>query len=101
MMEFKNILLPASGKPTITPTQDMVLGIYYLTVEKPGSEDPKICKGAGMNFYSFQDAIAAYEAAVLDLHAKINVRDENSKRINTTVGRIIFNQTIRETFDIR
>ena len=101
MMAFNNILLPASGKPTITPTQDMVLGIYYLTVEKPNSDDPKVCKGAGMNFYSFQDAIAAYEASVLDLHAKINVRDENCKRISTTVGRIIFNQTIRETFDIK
>ncbi len=101
MMAFNNILLPASGKPTITPTQDMVLGIYYLTVEKSRSDDPSVCKGAGMNFYSFQDAIAAYEASVLDLHAKINVRDENSKRISTTVGRIIFNQTIRETFDIK
>ena len=101
MMAFNNILLPASGKPTITPTQDMVLGIYYLTVEKPRSDDPSVCKGAGMNFFSFQDAIAAYEVSVLDLHAKINVRDENSKRISTTVGRIIFNQTIRETFDIK
>ena len=99
MMAFNNILLPASGKPTITPTQDMVLGIYYLTVEKPNSDDSNVCKGAGMNFYSFQDAIAAYEAGVLDLHAKVNVRDENSKRIPTTVGRVIFNQTIRGTFE--
>ncbi len=101
MMAFNNILLPASGKPTITPTQDMVLGIYYLTVEKPGADDQKICNGAGMNFYSFKDAIAAYEAGVVDLHAKINVRDENSKRVSTTVGRIIFNQTIRDTFEIK
>ncbi len=101
MMAFNNILLPASGKPTITPTQDMVLGIYYLTVEKPNSNDPNVCKGAGMNFYSFRDAIAAYEAGVLDLHASINVRDENGKRVATTAGRIIFNQTIRDTFEIR
>ncbi|OGI09806.1 MAG: DNA-directed RNA polymerase subunit gamma [Candidatus Melainabacteria bacterium RIFCSPLOWO2_02_FULL_35_15] len=101
MMAFNNILLPASGKPTITPTQDMVLGIYYLTVEKPGADDQKICKGAGMNFYNFKDAIAAYEADVVDLHANINVRDENNKRISTTAGRIIFNQTIKDTFDIR
>lgn len=101
MMAFNNILLPASGKPTITPTQDMVLGIYYLTVEKPNSDDANVCKGAGMNFYSFQDAIAAYEAGVLDLHAKVNVRDENSKRISTTVGRVIFNQTIRGTFETK
>ena len=101
MMAFNNILLPASGKPTITPTQDMTLGIYYLTVEKPASDDPKVCKGAGMNCYSFEDAIAAYEAGVLDLHARINVRDENSKRINTTVGRIILNQTIREALETK
>lgn len=101
MMAFNNILLPASGKPTITPTQDMVLGIYYLTVEKPGADDQRVCKGAGMNFYNFKDAIAAYEAGVVDLHARINVRDENNKRISTTVGRIIFNQTIKDTFDVK
>ncbi len=96
MLACNNILLPASGKPTVTPTQDMVLGIYYLTVEKPNPEDAAKCKGAGMNFYSFNDAIAAYEVGILDLHAKINARDENGTRIHTTVGRIIFNQAIRD-----
>ena len=96
MLANNNILLPASGRTTVTPTQDMVLGIYYLTVEKPGSADPNICKGAGMNFYNFHDAISAYEVGVVDLHAKINVRDEKNIRINTTVGRIVFNQTIKD-----
>lgn len=99
MMASNNILLPSSGKPTLTPTQDMVLGIYYLTVDKPGVSDPKICKGANMNFYSFEDARAAYEVGVVNLHAKIKVRDENGYRIETTVGRIIFNQTIKEILE--
>lgn len=99
MMANNNILLPASGKPTITPTQDMVLGIYYLTIDKPGSDDPKVCKGAGMLFYNFSDAITAYEAGVVHLHAKILVRDEQGQRLNITVGRIIFNHTIRTALE--
>lgn len=100
MLATNNILLPASGKPTITPTQDMVLGIYYLTIEKKESSDPKVCKGSGMIFYSFDDATAAYEAGVIDLHAKITVRDDNGQKLNTTVGRIIFNQTIRRVVEL-
>jgi len=100
MMANNNILLPASGKPTITPTQDMVLGIYYLTIDKPGSDNPKICKGAGMVFYSFDDAIAAYEAGVVHLHAKIMVRDENGQRFTTTAGRIIFNNAIKNVLEL-
>lgn len=100
MMSTNNILLPASGKPTITPTQDMVLGIYYLTIDKTGSDDPNICKGANMSFYSFDDALAAYESGVVDLHAKITVRDENNQKINTTIGRIILNQTIKKSLEI-
>jgi DNA-directed RNA polymerase subunit beta' len=99
MLATNNILSPASGKPTITPTQDMVLGVYYLTVEKNNASDPAQCKGANMYFYSFNDARAAFEAGVVDLHAKIFVRDESAKRIQTTVGRIIFNQTIREVLE--
>ncbi len=96
MLASNSILLPASGKPTIAPTQDMVLGIYYLTVEKGTSSDPQLCKGAGMNFYSFDDAVSAYESGVVDLHANISVREEDRTRLNTTVGRIIFNQTVRK-----
>jgi DNA-directed RNA polymerase subunit beta' len=96
MLASNNILLPATGRPTITPTQDMVLGIYYLTIEKQVSEDPKHCKGAGMRFVSMADARAAFESGILDLHAKIQVRDFNKQRVETTAGRIIFNETLRE-----
>ena len=54
-----------------------------------------------MNFYNFDDARAAYEAAIIHLHAKINVRDDSGKRITTTVGRIILNQTIREVLEAK
>ncbi|MBX9567531.1 MAG: hypothetical protein K2X77_01495 [Candidatus Obscuribacterales bacterium] len=95
MLASNNILLPATGKPVITPTQDMVLGIYYLTIEKTGSDDPKVCRGAGMRFVSMADARAAFEAGVVDLHAKIKVRDVNGAMIETTPGRIIFNEVVR------
>jgi DNA-directed RNA polymerase subunit beta' len=96
MLASNNTLLPATGSPTITPTQDMVLGIYYLTIDKPGSDNPKVCRGAGMNFVSMQDVRAAYETGVVDLHARINVRNNSGERMETTPGRIIFNETVRE-----
>jgi DNA-directed RNA polymerase subunit beta' len=101
MLASNNILLPATGRPTITPTQDMVLGLYYLTIEKTGSDDPKKCRGAGMRFVSMNDARAAYEAGVVDLHATIHVRDTNGKIIETTPGRIIFNEVVREAIASR
>jgi DNA-directed RNA polymerase subunit beta' len=95
MLASNNILLPATGKPVITPTQDMVLGIYYLTIDKAGSDDPKVCRGAGMRFVSMNDARAAFEAGVVDLHAKIKVRDVDGTMVETTPGRIIFNEVVR------
>ncbi len=95
MLASNNVLLPATGKPVITPTQDMVLGIYYLTIEKEGSTDPKVCRGAGMRFVSMADARSAFEAGVVDLHAKIKVRDVDGVMIETTPGRIIFNEVVR------
>ena len=92
MMATNNVLQPSTGKPIITPTQDMVLGIYYLTLDNPHAT-----KGAGMTFFSFEDALAAYEAGVIDLHAKVIVRDEGSQLIETTAGRIIFNKTVRQS----
>ena len=90
MLATNNILAPANGKPIITPSQDMVLGMYYLTIiEKPDMEP----KG---NYYSYADALAALESGVLELHDKIIVRDEHGKRIETTPGRIIFNEAVRE-----
>ena len=92
MLATNNILAPATGNPIITPTQDMVLGMYYLTILKNHDGNDEI-KGY---FYSFADAISALEAKVIDLHDKIVVRDEKGERIETTVGRIIFNETVRK-----
>ncbi len=89
MLATNNILAPATGKPIITPTQDMVLGMYYLTILKNPEMEPK------GYFYNFQDAISALEVGVIDLHDKIVVRDEHGKRIETTAGRIIFNEAVR------
>jgi DNA-directed RNA polymerase subunit beta' len=90
MLATNNILLPATGLPAITPTQDMVLGLYYLTLDNPTA-----LKGAGMTFYSFDEALSAHAVGVLDLHARIMVRDEEGELLETTVGRIIFNKTLR------
>ncbi|MBE7702632.1 MAG: DNA-directed RNA polymerase subunit beta' [Cyanobacteria bacterium SIG28] len=90
MLATNNILAPANGKPIITPSQDMVLGMYYLTIMK--NEDQEV-KGY---FYNFQDAISALEAKVITLHDKIVVRDDKGNRIETTVGRIIFNEAVRK-----
>jgi DNA-directed RNA polymerase subunit beta' len=92
MMATNNVLQPSTGKPIITPSQDMVLGIYYLTLDNPHAT-----KGAGMKFFSFEDALAAFEAGILELHAKVIVRDEGGQLIETTAGRIIFNKTVRQS----
>ena len=89
MLATNNILAPATGKPIITPSQDMVMGMYYLTLIKDENMVPS------KYFYNFQDAIAALEANVIKLHDKIYVRDEQGKRIETTAGRIIFNEAVR------
>ncbi len=90
MLATNNILAPANGKPIITHSQDMVLGLYYLTILKNPEQDVK------GYFYSFEDAISALEAKVITLHDKIVVRDEKGNRIETTVGRIIFNEAVRK-----
>lgn len=69
MLASNNVLSPATGRPIITPSQDMVLGCYYLTAENPNST-----KGAGRYFASLDDAIMAYEQDQVDLHAKVWVR---------------------------
>mgnify|MGYP004540058735 FL=1 len=89
MLATNNILAPATGKPIITPSQDMVMGMYYLTLIKDENMVPS------KYFYDFQDAIAALEAGVIELHDKIYVRDEHGKRLETTAGRIIFNEAVR------
>src|SRR6202451_105325 len=68
MMSTNNILSPASGKPVIVPTQDMVLGLYYMTREKP------LARGEGKNFANVEEVRIAYDHEEIDLHAKITVR---------------------------
>ena len=90
MLAANNLLKPSDGKPVTVPTQDMVLGMYYLTLMNQDDEDTQL-----KYFYSFEDAIAAHETGVIKLHDRIVVRDEHGERLETTVGRIIFNETVR------
>lgn len=104
MLANTNILTPASGKPTITPSQDMVIGIYYLTIDKPESNNPKKYIGAGRLFAEEAEALAAYYAGQLDLFAKVKLRTVMTKSgkpeiIETTVGRIMFNKLIIDSID--
>ena len=69
MLASNNVLSPATGRPIITPSQDMVLGCYYLTADNPGKQE-----GAGRYFSSMEDAIAAYEQGNVDLHARVWLR---------------------------
>ena len=91
MLATNNILAPATGKPIITPSQDMVLGMYYLTILK---DENAPVKGY---FHDYMDAISALESGIVKLHDKIVVRDENGKRIETTPGRIVFNEVVRKS----
>ncbi len=97
MLGSHNILNPANGAPITVPSQDMVLGLYYITKPRAGA------KGEGMKFYGPEEVIIAYNEGRVDLHAKISIRlpkdmTDLSKgyRIfdNTTVGRVIFNQVV-------
>ncbi len=95
MLAAGNILKPSDGKPVCVPTQDMVLGSYYLTMDREGG------KGEGRWFSSPEEAIMAYQLGEIDIHAKIKVKMrklvdgvEKSGIIETTVGKIIFNESI-------
>ena len=91
-----NLLKPSDGGPVAVPSQDMVLGIYYLTQERPGA------KGEGMIFKSFNEALLAYENAAVTLHSRVKVRvskkmpDGTVKTgtVESTVGRFMFNEII-------
>ncbi len=87
MMSTNNILSPANGDPIIVPSQDIVLGIYYMTREKPSTKE-KPTKGEGKIFSSPQELRVAYDAGELDLHAAIKVRMDGKIR-ETTTGRVI------------
>lgn len=95
MLAAGNLLKPSDGKPVAVPTQDMILGSYYLTLDKDGE------KGEGKMFRDFDEVLMAYDTGVIGLHAKIKVRrtitingETKSKIIDTTAGRIIFNRPI-------
>ena len=95
MLSSNNVLKPATGDPILTPTQDMVLGSYYLTIEKEGA------KGENKNFISEDEAIMAYQTGNVEIQAPIFVRRTNefngvpyTSRVKTTVGKIIFNRGI-------
>ena len=108
MLASNNILKPQDGKPVVSPTQDMVIGCYYLTMERPGA------LGEGKIFSSENEAIMAYQTGAVALQARVKVRIEREwqgekrrKVMETTVGRLIFNNAIpqdlghvaRETVD--
>jgi len=95
MLSANNLLAPKDGKPIAVPTQDMVLGSYYLTIERKGE------KGEGKVFSSQEEAIMAYDSGYLGLHAIIKVRLSKvidgkiiNKLVETTVGKLIFNEAI-------
>ena len=102
MLSVNNILAPKDGSPITTPTQDMILGSYYLT--HPGQEEGKrnsdAEKGDGKVFTDMSEMLMAYQTGMVGLHARVKVRryaDENDKRgklVESTVGRFIFNQKI-------
>lgn len=101
MLASHNILNPQNGTPITLPSQDMVLGLYYITKGKRTTDKEKM-KGEGKSFYSSEEVIIAYNEGKIDLHAwikvKANVRNENgqleNKLIETTVGRVLFNQHV-------
>ena len=100
MLASHNILNPANGAPVAVPSQDMVLGLYYITKGRKTSKDHTV-KGEGMTFYSAEEVTIAYNEGVIDLHAYINVKVDTledgepvTKVIETTTGRIIFNQFV-------
>ena len=95
MLSANNLLKPQDGKPVAVPTQDMVLGSYYMTIVKEGA------KGEGKVFSSMEEAVMAYESGDITLHSQIKVRvtkeidgEVKSKLIQCTVGRLLFNEGI-------
>ena len=95
MLSVNNLLKPQDGKPVTVPTQDMILGSYYLTMQVDGE------KGEGMHFKDVDEALLAYQNGDLELHAKVFIRmskeidgEIKTRETETTVGRVIYNQGI-------
>ena len=90
MLSSHNILSPAHGGPITVPTQDMVLGLYYMTKSRSGM------KGEGMKFSSMVEARQAFDQEIIHLHAKIKIRLNDGSVIDTTTGRMLFNEVVPE-----
>ncbi|MGB0680283.1 MAG: DNA-directed RNA polymerase subunit beta', partial [Polyangiales bacterium] len=103
MMSTNNILSPASGKPIINPTQDIVLGLYYMTREKPfgrgACNEDGSTKGDFRGVYASRDEVRmAYDAGEIDLHARIRVRVDGTV-YDSTVGRVLVSEVLPSTLD--
>jgi len=104
MLASHNILNPANGAPIAVPSQDMVLGLYYITKSRKSTPE-KIIKGEGLIFYGQEEVIIAHNERKLDLHAvikcKVIVNEDGElkeKLIETTAGRVLFNQVVPKEF---
>jgi DNA-directed RNA polymerase subunit beta' len=103
MLSSHNMLNPQDGSPITLPSQDMVLGLYYLTKERKSIPENPV-RGEGSRFYSAEEVIIAYNEGMVDLHAGIECRvpvEEDGKivnrRLKTTVGRVLFNQAVPQS----
>ncbi|MFC7687676.1 DNA-directed RNA polymerase subunit beta' [Ureibacillus sp. GCM10028918] len=103
MLAAQNILNPKDGKPVVTPSQDMVLGNYYLTLEREGA------RGEGSVFYGSDEVLIAYQTGNVHLHTRIAIKasslknptfteEQNNQFLLTTVGKVIFNEILPESF---
>ena len=104
MLASHNILNPANGMPITVPSQDMVLGLYYITKPRKSTPDHPV-KGEGKRFYSAEEVIIAYNEKKVDMHAiiyvNVTVRENDAfveKMVETTVGRVLFNQLVPKGF---
>jgi len=103
MLASHNILNPANGSPITVPSQDMVLGLYYMTKERKSIKERKV-KGEGLTFYDFEEVVIAFNEGKVELNAGIKVRAKDfnesgelvNKIIETTVGRVLFNMVVPE-----
>ena len=99
MLSSYNMLSPSSGEPIVAPTLDIAFGCYYLTMVSEGA------RGEGRKFAGFDDAWLAYEMGTIDLRARVKVRSSGGENglgwIDTTVGRIIFNDALPEGMEFR
>ncbi|SOC80987.1 DNA-directed RNA polymerase subunit beta' [Salinimicrobium sediminis] len=103
MLGSHNILNPANGSPVTVPSQDMVLGLYYMTKSRKSTEERAV-KGEGLTFYSPEEVVIAYNQKMVELNAIIKIRTKDfneaghlvNQIIETTVGRVLFNQAVPE-----